>query len=75
MVQYLHFRILEFPLNLEILHVFPEDSRKSCSKMFQVGRRDCGAHLGAGAEALTSPPVEKEVGPGLMAWMINDLES
>ena len=55
--------------------MFPEDSRKSCSKMFQVGRRDCGAHLGAGAEALTSPPVEKEVGPGLMAWMINDLES
>jgi hypothetical protein len=34
-----------------------------------------GAHLGAGAEALTSPPVEKEVGPGLMTWMIDDLES
>ena len=52
-----------------VLHVFPEDSRGS-----HVPR--CSKWGGAGAEALealTSPPVEKEVGPGLMAWMIEDL--
>lgn len=49
--------------------MFLEDSRKACSKWGAL------AALGAGAEALTSPPVEKEVGPGLMTWMIDDLES